>query len=111
MSMVFTNGPGDLSSIPGRVKPKTQKMVLDTVLINTQHYKLRLKGKVDQSREWSSTLSCISVLYLLKREPSGHPRLKVANFTYMQFNVNNLYTVKWFQAWLLGMSNSISIPI
>ena len=27
---VFADGPGDLSSIPGRVIPKTFKMVLDT---------------------------------------------------------------------------------
>ena len=32
---VFTNGPGDLGSIPGRVIPKTLKMVLDTSLLNT----------------------------------------------------------------------------
>ena len=48
---VFANGPGDLGSIPGRVIPKTQKMVLDTSLLNTQHYKVRIKGKVEQSRE------------------------------------------------------------
>ena len=53
---VFTNGPGDLGSIPGRVIPKTQKMVLDTSLLNTQHYKVRIKGKVEQSRERSSAL-------------------------------------------------------
>ena len=47
-------GPGDQGSIPGQVLPKTQKMVLDTVLLNTQHYKVRIKGKVEQSREWSS---------------------------------------------------------
>ena len=47
----FTNGPGDLGSIPGRVIPKTQKMVLDASLLNTQHYKVRIKGKVEQSRE------------------------------------------------------------
>ena len=46
---VFANGPGD--SIPGRVIPKTQKMVLDVSLLNTQHYKVRIKGKVEQSRE------------------------------------------------------------
>ena len=28
---VFTNGPEDLCSIPGRVIPKTLKMVLDTI--------------------------------------------------------------------------------
>ena len=48
---VFANGPGDLGSISGRVIPKTQKMVLDASLLNTQHYKVRIKGKVEQSRE------------------------------------------------------------
>ena len=56
MVRVFTNGPRDLCSIPGRVIPKTQKMVLNTTLLNTQHYKVRIKGKVEQSREWSSAL-------------------------------------------------------
>ena len=56
MVRVFTNGPGDLSLIPGRVIPKTQKMVLDATLLSTQHYKVRIKGKVEQSRERSSTL-------------------------------------------------------
>ena len=53
---VFANGPGDLGSIPGRVIPKTLKMVLDTTLLKTQHYKVRFKGKVEQSWEWSSAL-------------------------------------------------------
>ena len=52
---VFANGPGNLGSVPGRVKPKTLKMVLDTSLLNTQQYKVS-KGKVDQSRERSSAL-------------------------------------------------------
>ena len=53
---VFARGPRDLGSIPGRVIPKTLKMVLDTSLLNTQHYKVRIKGKVEQSRERSSAL-------------------------------------------------------
>ena len=53
---VFPNGPGDLGSIPGRVIPKTQKMVLDASLLNTQHYKVRIKGKLEQSRGRSSAL-------------------------------------------------------
>ena len=53
---VFANGPGDLGLIPGRVIPKTLKMVLDTSLLNTQQYKVRVKGKVEQSWEWSSAL-------------------------------------------------------
>ena len=36
---MFANDPGDLGSIPSRVTLKTLKMVLDTSLINTQHYK------------------------------------------------------------------------
>ena len=34
MSRVFANGPGDRGSIPGRVMPKTQKIVLDATLLN-----------------------------------------------------------------------------
>ena len=52
---VFGKGPGDLGSIPGRIIPKTLKMVLDTSLLNTQQYKVRIEGKVEQSREKSST--------------------------------------------------------
>ena len=46
---VFVNGLGDWGSIPGRVIPKTLKMVLDDSLLNTQQYKVRIKGKVEQS--------------------------------------------------------------
>ena len=58
---LFTNGPGDPGSIPGRVIPKIFKMVLDTSLLNTQQYKVGIKGKVEQSRERSSALSYTSV--------------------------------------------------
>ena len=61
MSTMFANGPGDWGSIPGRVIPKTQKMVLDAALLNTQHYKVRIKCKVDQFWELCSALSYISV--------------------------------------------------
>ena len=61
MSWVFANSLGDRGSIPGRVIPKTQKMVLDATLLNIQYYKVRIKGKVEQSREWSSALPYTSV--------------------------------------------------
>ena len=35
MSRVFANGPKDEDSIHGRIIPNTQKMILDSVLINT----------------------------------------------------------------------------
>ena len=52
---MFANGPGDLGSIPGRIIPKTLKMVLDTSLLNTKQYKVHIKAKVEQSKKRSST--------------------------------------------------------
>ena len=54
MDRVFTNGPRDLGSIPCRVILKSQKMLLDTSLVNTRQYKVRIEGKVEQSKERSS---------------------------------------------------------
>ena len=62
--LVISNGLGDRGSIPGCVIPKTKKkkkkkkkkMVLNTSLLNTQHYKVFFKGKVEQSKERSSPL-------------------------------------------------------
>ena len=42
VARVFSNGLGDLGSIPGHVIPRTLKMVLDTSLLNTQQYKVRI---------------------------------------------------------------------
>ena len=56
MSRVFASSLGDQGSIPGQIIPKTLKMVLDATLLNTQHYEVRIKGKVEQSRERNSDL-------------------------------------------------------
>ena len=74
MVRVFANGPGP---ILGWVIPKTQKMVLDPSLLNTQYYKVRIKGKVEQSREKSSALP-----YTLVTEKGafGSPSTMVTNF-------------------------------
>ena len=55
-------------------------MVLDTALLNTQQYKVRIKGKVEQSRERSSAphLGVVAI----EREAFGSPLTKVTNFTY-----------------------------
>ena len=42
---VFASGPGNQGSFPGRVMPKTQKMILDAFWLNILHYELRIKGK------------------------------------------------------------------
>ena len=53
---LFAKGLGDHGSIPGRVIPKSLKIVLDTSLLNTQQYKVWIKGKVEQPRERNSAL-------------------------------------------------------
>ena len=53
---VFANGLGDLGSIPCCIIPKTLKVVLDIALLNTQQYKVCIKGEVEQSSERSSAL-------------------------------------------------------
>ena len=60
-SRVSANGPGDRGLFPGQVIPKTQKFVLDTSLLNTQHYEIQIKGKVDQSKQRSNALPYTSV--------------------------------------------------
>ena len=76
---VFANGPGHRGSI----LPKTQKMVLDTSFLNTQNYKVRIKGKVGQSWERSSTLSYTLVNKVSKRELPGHHRLRSPTYIYI----------------------------
>ena len=44
MVRALANDPGDLGSIPGQIIPKSKKMVLDTSLLNTPQYKVRIKG-------------------------------------------------------------------
>ena len=78
MSRVFANGRGDRGSIRGQVIQMTQKMVLDAALLNTQNYKVRIKGKVEQSREWSSTLlSAVTI----EKGAFRSPVTNFANFT------------------------------
>ena len=52
---VLANG-----SIPGQAIPKTKKMVLDAFLLNTLHYKVQIKGKVEQGVAPSPTPQCSS---------------------------------------------------
>ena len=86
VSRVFTNSPADLGSIPCRVIPKTFKMVLDTALLNTQQYKIRIKGKVEQSREKSCALpytKCSSYLKGILLVALDYGR----HLTYAQFHL------------------------
>ena len=57
MSTELANGPGDRGSIPGR----DSKMALDSALLSTYPNKVRIKGKIEQSREWSIALPSTSM--------------------------------------------------
>ena len=91
---MFANGPGDLGSIPGRVIPNTLKMVLDTSLVNTQQYKVRIKGKVEHSCERNSVLHLGVVA--IEKGAFWSLSATVANFTLL---------LKCFQV-LLSYNNS-----
>ena len=58
---VFAKGPGDWVQSQAKSYLRLKKMLLDATLLNTQHYKVWIKGKVEQSRERSSTLLYTSV--------------------------------------------------
>ena len=65
-------------------------MVLDAALLNTQHYKVRINGKVEQSRECSSALDYFGVVAIGKGA-FGSPSTNVANFTLSLFEKQYLY--------------------
>ena len=55
-------------------------MVLDTSLLNTQQYKVRIKGKVEQSRERNSSPLHLGVV-TFEKGAFLSPSTTVANFT------------------------------
>ena len=82
MSRVFAYGPRDQGSIPGRVIPKTQKMVLDAALLNTQNYKVCIKGNVEQFKGWRAPLLHLSVV-AIEKVALGSPPTMVANLLFL----------------------------
>ena len=52
-------------------------MVLGTSLLNTQQYKVRIKGKMEQSRERSSAFGVVAI----EKGAFGSPSTTVTYFT------------------------------
>ena len=80
-------------AIPGRVISKTLKMVLDTSLLNTQQYKVRIKGKVCSSYWKVSLLVALDYgrqLYLL---------------------MSSLLKINWQSDFFIPKSRSIICPL
>ena len=84
MSRMISNGLGDRGSFPDRVIPTTQKMVIDVTLLNTQHYKVRVKSKVEQSTE-RNTAPLHLIVVAIEKGAFGLPLTIVANFTFTFF--------------------------
>ena len=93
VSRVFANGPGDLSSIPGRVIPKTLKMVLDATLLGKVALStIRWRSRVKWSNPGdgvapSPTPQCCSYWKgrLQVTLDEGHPRLKWPTLLYFTY--------------------------
>ena len=60
-------------------------MLLDTSLLNTEHYKVWIKGKVKQSREMSSGLLLHLSVAAIEMGAVGSPYTMVTNFTSIDF--------------------------
>ena len=116
---VFANGLGNLGSIPGCVIPKTLKMVLDTSLLYTPQYKIRIKGKWSNPgkglvlsptpqycRYWKGNL-LVTLNY--GRQLYLHMICKhILLITFLtEPKLIHLHTVKWFQVLLSITNNSI----
>ena len=77
MSRVFANGPRDQRLILGQIILKTQKKgTCLAALLSTQHYKVRIKGKVEQFRELNSALLGVVAI---EKGAFGPPSTMVAN--------------------------------
>ena len=58
-------------------------MVLDATLLNTQQYKVRIKDKVEKSREKSSALHLHLSVLAIEKGVFWLPSTKVANLLYL----------------------------
>ena len=58
-------------------------MVLDASLLNTQHYKVRIKGKVEQSREGVAPSTLHIGVVAIEKWAFGLPSTMVANLLYI----------------------------
>ena len=91
MSREYTNDPEGRVSIAGRDIPKTKKKVFHIVLPNTQHYKVMISGKVEQSSE---CCRAPSLHFCVAANENGHfvsPSTKVVNLTFI-----SCFSFRWY---------------
>ena len=64
-------------------------MLLDAALLNIQHYKVGIKGKVKQSREWCSALPYHLGVVAIQKGSFGSSSTKVPTFYYIYMYTHN----------------------
>ena len=93
---MFTNGPGDLDSIPGRVIPKSQKMLLNASLLNTLsiiRYGSRVKwsnpgkGVAPSHTPWCSSYRKGSLRVTLDKRETTYLFLSKNNYLFTYSNM------------------------
>ena len=76
-------------------------MVLDASLLNTQHYKVQIKGKVEQSRERVAPSLHLGVV-AIEKGAFGLPSTMVANFTlYFRYATETSPPALQLESWSL----------
>ena len=83
-------------------------MVLYDALLNTQQYEVRIKGKVEQSREWSSALPDTSVV-AIEKGAFGSTLTTLTNFTFYIFIVEIFKKLKYFPSCSVVNKSGIQI--
>ena len=81
MIRVFASGLEDRGPIPGWVIQKTQKIELHDSLLNTQHYKLSIKGK------WSNPGKCIHTYMHIYMHISMHIYMHIYICIYIYMHI------------------------
>ena len=79
MSTVFANGPE--TRVQSQVESYQRLKNGTWCHLNTQYYKVWIKGKVEQSRQGSSAPPKLGVV-AIKKGAFGSPSTMVANFTF-----------------------------
>ena len=75
---------------------RLKEMVLDASLLNTQHYKVRIKAKVEQSRERSRALPyTLGEGTAIEKGTFGLPSTMVANFLFpiCSYHMNSMLSL------------------
>ena len=76
---MFANGLDDWGSIPARIIPKTQKMVL--TLLNNQNYEVWIKGKLSNpEKEVAPFPQCV----VIEKGAFGSPLLDFGDLLYFK---------------------------